>query len=60
MQKITATIPEAVEITGLGRTSIYELIKQGRLTKRKFGTRTLLMVEELENVVRDLPIEEAA
>ena len=56
MKKIAATVQEATEITGLGRTSIYQLIRDGKLTRRKYGNKTLLLVEELEAVVKSLPV----
>ena len=52
---ISVTIPDAVAITGIGRTRLYGLIKKGKLTPRKHGSRTLLLVDELESYVRSLP-----
>lgn len=59
MNKISATIPQAVEMTGLGRTTLYKLFDEGKLTPRKHGKRTLILVEELERYVRSLPTEAA-
>lgn len=58
MQKVAATINEATQITGLGRSSIYQLINDGKLTRRKYGNRTLILVEELEAFVKSLPVTE--
>ena len=55
MHKISVTIPEATELSGLGRSSIYKLFKEGKLTPRKAGKRTLVLVEELEDYIRSLP-----
>ena len=55
MSKISYTIPEACEFTGLGRSSIYRLIEAGTLTPRKAGRRTLILREELEAYIRSLP-----
>lgn len=55
MTKLSVTIPEAVEMTGIGRTSFYKLFAQGKLTPRKAGKRTLILVEDLERVVKSLP-----
>jgi predicted DNA-binding transcriptional regulator AlpA len=55
MTKLAVTIPEAVQMTGIGRTSLYLLIKEKKLTRRKLGKRTLLLVEDLERVVKSLP-----
>jgi hypothetical protein len=46
-ERISCTIPEACAATGLGRTKIYEEIGAGRVEIRKFGTRTLVVVDSL-------------
>jgi hypothetical protein len=46
-ERISGTIPEACAATGLGRTKIYEEIGAGRVQTRKFGTRTLIVVDSL-------------
>lgn len=48
---ITVTIEKAQELTGLGRTSIYNLLQQRKLHKTKVGTRTLIRYDELEHLV---------
>jgi len=55
--KIAVTIPEAVAMTGIGRTSLYKLFGEGKLQPRKSGKRTLLLVEDLERYVKSLPTE---
>jgi predicted site-specific integrase-resolvase len=55
MQKITVTLREATELSGIGRSSLYKLFKEGKLTPRKAGSRTLILVRELEDFVNDLP-----
>ena len=55
MQKIAVTISEATERTGIGRTTIYKLFSTRKLTPRKLGKRTLIMVEELDALVKSLP-----
>ena len=47
-EKIAYTINEAVAASGLGRTTIYELIKQRELTPVKVGMRTLIRRVDLE------------
>jgi len=56
MQKIAVTIPEATDRTGIGRTSLYKLFTLGKLTPRKLGKRTLILVEELDELVKSLPV----
>jgi hypothetical protein len=46
-ERLSCTIPEACAATGLGRTKLYEQIGSGRVQTRKFGTRTLIVVESL-------------
>ncbi|KQV68047.1 helix-turn-helix domain-containing protein [Rhizobium sp. Root1220] len=55
MHKITVTLPEAVELSGIGRTSFYKLFNDGKLTPRKSGRRTLILVTELETYLKNLP-----
>jgi excisionase family DNA binding protein len=47
-EKIAYTIKEAVTASGLGRTTIYELMKQGELPYVKIGARTLIRRSDLE------------
>ncbi|MGY3448400.1 excisionase family DNA-binding protein [Bradyrhizobium sp. USDA 4353] len=46
-QKLTCTINEACEATGLGRTKLYELIGEGRLATTTVGRRRLVVVRSL-------------
>ena len=55
MNKIAVTIPEAVEMTSIGRTKIYTLFREGKLTPRKSGKRTLILVEDLKRHLESLP-----
>lgn len=55
MPKISMTINEAVSYSGIGRTKLYELVKNGKLTPKKLGTRTLILTEELNAYVHSLP-----
>lgn len=55
LPKITVTIPDACQISGLCRSSIYECFKAGKLTPRKHGRRTLLLVSELQEYLESLP-----
>ena len=44
-------IPTAAEMLGLGRTTVYEEIKAGRLSIVKIGRRTMIKHSELERFV---------
>ena len=54
MEKLLATIPEASQATGLGRSSIYELIHDGKLKSVKSGKRRLVVVESIKSYVASL------
>ena len=45
--RLTCTVAEACEVTGLGRTKIYELIGDGRVTTTTVGRRRLVIVQSL-------------
>jgi excisionase family DNA binding protein len=53
--KLAFTIPEAVSSSGIGRTVLYAMIKQGRLEARKLGSRTLIPAPSLQALVDGLP-----
>jgi excisionase family DNA binding protein len=46
-QKLTCTVNEACEMTGLGRTKLYELIGDGHLATTTVGRRRLVVVRSL-------------
>lgn len=46
--KIAYTVREACEAIGVGRSTIYDLMAEGRLRKVKLGTRTLIPRSDLE------------
>ena len=58
--KLAYTIDEVTAITGLGRTSIYEFLKSGRLKARKAGKRTLVLAADLAAFIDALPPARAA
>ena len=49
------TIPEAMRISGIGRSKLYELIRSGELEARKLGTRTLIPAKALRELIAGLP-----
>ena len=55
MRKIAVTLQEASVLSGLGRSSLYKLFNEGKLTPRKAGKRTLVIVAELEAFIKGLP-----
>lgn len=44
---ITCTIDDAVRISGISRSRIYQLIDGGKLTSTKIGNRRLVFVSSL-------------
>jgi excisionase family DNA binding protein len=51
MQALSVTIARASEIIGLGRTTIFELLKAGRLRSAKIGSRRLVLVSSLRELL---------
>ena len=47
-QRLTCTINEACEATGLGRTKLYELIGTGQIATTAVGRRRLVLVSSLQ------------
>ena len=52
---IAVTIPDAVRVSGMSRTSIYEALKRGDITARKAGRRTLISFTDLQAYLTSLP-----
>jgi excisionase family DNA binding protein len=53
--KLAFTIAEATESTGIGRTKLFALIREGRLETRKAGARTLIPAPALRALMESLP-----
>lgn len=51
MERLAVSVTEACEMIGIGRTKIYELIRDGRLKSVKVGRRTLLSVASIEALI---------
>jgi len=52
---LAVPIPEACRLIGVGRSTLYKLIDSGHIKPRKIGRRTLLIIEELDALVKNLP-----
>jgi hypothetical protein len=48
-------IADVCKATGLGRTSVYEAIRSGELTARRWHRCTIVLAEDLEAFLRNLP-----
>ncbi len=56
MQDISAlSIAQTTRLLGIGRSTLYCIIKDGRLPVRKLGKRTLIMREDLDQFIAELP-----
>ena len=51
-EPISVKIPEAVRLTGLSRSRIYELMRSGDIQFAKVGSSTLILVESLRGFIR--------
>ncbi|MBK9584985.1 MAG: helix-turn-helix domain-containing protein [Alphaproteobacteria bacterium] len=52
---LTMSIEETRAATGLGRTKLYQLINNGELKARKIGKRTVILKDDLEAFLKNLP-----
>jgi excisionase family DNA binding protein len=50
-EPLTVRIPVAIQLTGIGRSKLYELIKEGQVETVKVGTATLVKVASLRRLV---------
>lgn len=48
IEKLAYSIPEAVQASGVGRSSIYDAIRRGELRSTKKGGRRLIPVDALK------------
>ncbi len=51
MEPLAISINDTAKALGLGRTSIYSMIAEGRLEAFKLGRRTLIKVESIRRLV---------
>lgn len=51
MEPMTYTIPEAGQMLGVGKSTIYKLVGEGRLSLLKIGTRSLIRAVDLRTLV---------
>ncbi len=53
LRPITVRIPDALRMTGLGRSKLYELISSGDIEAVKIGRCTLIPVESLHQLINN-------
>jgi excisionase family DNA binding protein len=49
------SVTEACKRSSLGRTTFYKLLKSGKITAHKCGSRTIVLWDELEQALKCLP-----
>ena len=47
MEPISVKVPEAVRLSGISRSRLYELMRSGDIEFAKVGSSTLILVESL-------------
>lgn len=52
---LTLSVAEVCKTTGIGRTSIFNAIRDGKLRAVKLGNRTLIRAEDLKAFLDNLP-----
>jgi excisionase family DNA binding protein len=49
------SVKEACNLSSLGRTTFYKLLKSGKIPARKCGRRTIILRDELHHALKSLP-----
>jgi len=52
MEILAISINDTAKALGIGRSSVYNLLKSGRLDAIKIGTRTLLTTESIKRLAQ--------
>jgi excisionase family DNA binding protein len=55
LQQLAYTIAQACQAASLGRTTLFAAIKNGDLTARKYGSRTIILRDDLARFLENLP-----
>ncbi len=50
-QRITATVAEFCRLSGLGRDTVFKMMRDGRLDRIKIGTRTLIVIASYHRLI---------
>lgn len=59
-EQIAISVEEAARRAGVGRTTIFMELRNGRLKGRKIGRRTVIAVDDLSAWLDSLPSREAS
>ena len=52
---LALSVKEACKYSSIGRTTLYKLLKNGLITARKCGRRTIVLRDELDAALKSLP-----
>jgi excisionase family DNA binding protein len=55
LEPLAVTVKEAGRLTGLGHTTLYRLIGEGKLRTTKVGARTLVMFPSIKALLENAP-----
>jgi excisionase family DNA binding protein len=58
--KLAYTVDEAGPALGLGRTTVFDMIREGEITAKKVRGRTVIPREELQRILDEAPSARAA
>ena len=56
IEPLAYTIPDACNASAASRSAIYRAVKNGELTLRKRGKRSLILADELRRWLQSLPV----
>jgi excisionase family DNA binding protein len=57
IEKRALSVDEAAKAAGVGRTTLFEEIRRGRITARKVGRRTIITTDDLDAWLKSLPVK---
>lgn len=55
MLKQAYTVNETINEIGIGRSKLYAEIKEGKITPRKIGKKTIFLAKDIEDYLNALP-----
>jgi excisionase family DNA binding protein len=53
--KLALSVEQAADAAPVGRTKLYEAIRDGRLKTRKSGRRTVILIDDFKQFLNSLP-----
>jgi excisionase family DNA binding protein len=59
-EKMAISIAEAANLSGVGRTTIYQAIGRGDISVKKAGRRSLILLTDLQRWLEGLPTSGAS